>query len=362
MSKLSFVSPLKVVLLASCMLTLPFVNTAIAEPITYTDQAGREVTLDKTPERIATIATPAGSMVVSLDGSGDRLVATSQNSKNAIVEGVLNEFFPVLNNLSSNIIGKEGAPNIEELLNLETDLVIQWARKTKSMDAMQAAGLKVAGMKYKKIDIAKTWLTDIGIILNQSPKAAKILAWHDETYKRITEKTKTITEDKKPKVLYLINEKRAAGPSSHFQFFMDTAGAKNAIETKGQFIDVDAELVLKANPDIIWLFGFNMKMTPDKIYENPIYADLKAVKNHRVYKVPVGGDRWDPPNQEFALGWEWFTRTVHPDLLGGSMRQSLKDAMPLLYGKSPTEEQIDLMLRAKMNKDGKDYQKIIKKL
>lgn len=359
MSRIRFGKSLKTILLTSCMFAIPLVNTSYAETITYTDQADRVITLEKIPERIATIATPAGSMVVAISGNGDRLVGTSQNSKNALVEGVLNEFFPKLNDISSNIIGKNGDANIEELLNLETDLVLQWARNAKSIEAMEAAGLNVAGMLYKKIAIARTWLTDIGIILRNSPKAEEILAWHDAAYKRITDKTKNIADADKPSVLYLLSEKRAAGPASHFQFFMDTAGAKNAMPTKAKFIDVDAEMVLKADPDIIWLFGFNMKMTPDKIYANPIFADLKAVQNHRVYKVPVGGDRWDPPNQEFALGWEWFTRTVHPDLLDGSIRESIKTAFPMLYGKTPTDAQIDLMLRAEMNRDGLDYAKII---
>ena len=350
---------LKVLLLSYGIFAWPIVNSTQAQTITYTDQAGRLVKLDKIPERIATIATPAGSMVVTLSGNGDRLVGTSQNSKNALIEGVLNEFFPILNNVSSNIIGNEGNANIEELLNLETDLVLQWARNTKSIEAMENAGLNVVGMRYKKIDIAKTWLTDIGIILRNSSKAEEILAWHDATYKRITDKTRTIKQADKPTVLYLINDKRAAGPASHFQFFMDTAGATNAMLTGGQFVDVDAEMVLNSDPDIIWLFGFNLKMTPDKIYDNPIYADLKAVKNHRIYKVPIGGDRWDPPNQEFALGWEWFTRTVHPDLLEGSIRESIKTAYPMLYGKVPTDAQIDQILRVEMNKGALNYAKII---
>ncbi|MBL4601288.1 MAG: ABC transporter substrate-binding protein, partial [Emcibacteraceae bacterium] len=183
---------LKVLLLSYGIFAWPIVNSTQAQTITYTDQAGRLVKLDKIPERIATIATPAGSMVVTLSGNGDRLVGTSQNSKNALIEGVLNEFFPILNNVSSNIIGNEGNANIEELLNLETDLVLQWARNTKSIEAMENAGLNVVGMRYKKIDIAKTWLTDIGIILRNSSKAEEILAWHDAAYKRITDKTRTI--------------------------------------------------------------------------------------------------------------------------------------------------------------------------
>lgn len=343
------------------LLSIAIVNSnAMADPISFKDQAGRQVTLDGVPQRITTIATPSGSMIVTMANGGDTLVGTVPNSRNAIMEGVLNEFFPVLNNLSSDILSKDGTANIEELLNLETDLVLQWARNEKSIKAMEAAGLTVVGMKYAKLDIAKNWLTDIGIMLEQTQKAEKILDWHEAAYARITAQTSQVAENDRPTVLYMLSETRAAGPLSHFQFYMDTAAANNAIEIESKFVDVDPEMVLAADPDIIWLFGFNMKMTPDKIYNNPIFADLKAVKSHRVYKVPVGGDRWDPPNQEFPLSLEWFTRTVHPELLEGSIRDSIKTAYPMLYGQVPSKEQLDLMLRAEMNKDGRDYARIMR--
>lgn len=330
-------------------------GSALAEPIVFTDHLDREITLDGVPERVVTIATPAGSMVVTMAQDGETLVGTSPNSRNAIIEGVLNEFYPGLNSLNADFLPKEGPVNIETILQLEPDVVLQWSSQIDSIAALEAAGLTVAAMKYAKLDIAKTWLTSIGIMFEQSPRADEILAWHDRRYEEITAKTNQIADEDKPTVMYLINETRAAGPNSHFQFFMDTAGAKNAMTTDGAFIDVDPEMVLLADPDIIWLFGFNMGMTPEKIYENPIFADLKAVQNHRVYKVPVGGDRWDPPNQEFPLGWEWFTRTVHPELLEGSIRDSIKAAYPMLYGHTPTDEQLDMILRMEMNKDAADY-------
>lgn len=345
---------------AALALAATFGSGALADEIRLTDQADREVVLPGVPERIATIATPAGSMVVTLSGAGETLVGTSPNSRNALMEGVLHEFFPALENVSADIISKEGAPNIEELLKLETDLVVQWARKDKSIEAMEAAGLTVAGLRYKKIDIARTWLSDLGIMLDQEEKAARILAWHDEAHARIIARTGTIPEEEKPSVLYMMSPNRAAGPNSHFQFFMDTAGAVNALDVDASFADVDPEMLMVADPDIIWLFGFNMTLTPQSIYENPLLADLTAVKNKRVYKVPVGGDRWDPPNQEFPLGQEWFTRTVHPELLDGSIRDSIRAAYPMLYGHTPNDAQLAHMLRAEMNADARDYARIIR--
>ncbi len=342
------------------IIMLGLTNIIMANSISFTDQAQRKVLLTDIPRKIVTIASPAGSMVVTLSNDKEVLVGTSPNSYKAIKEGVLNEFFPYLNNISSSVVPKENSVNIETILQLKPDLVLQWARHTKSIEALEAAGLNVAGMKYTRLDIAKDWLRDIGIILNQEEKATKILKWHDDTYKKIISKTKKISKENRPTILYLLNEELAAGSLSHFDFFMETAGAKNALNIKKKFVNIDPEMLLLSNPDIIWLFGFNMKMTPQKIYANPLFSDLKAVRNKRVYKVPVGGDRWDPPNQELALGLEWFTRTVHPTLLEGSMRASIKKAYPLLYNKIPSEKQLDMILRLKMNKDSLNYKEISK--
>jgi len=344
---------LRRILMSSCVLAFYAFTPANAEPITHTDQAGHQLTFDKIPENI--VAITGASNVITVDGGGDRLAGTSPRSRNTILEGVLNEFFPVLNDLPMGMITKQGVPNIEEMLNLKTDLALQWARKSKSIEAMENAGIPVVALKYSKVGMEKSFLTDVGVILRQDAKVKKILAWHDETYKRITDKTKAIAEDKKPKVLFLLRETFAAGPSSHFQFTMDTAGARNALDVKGRFIDVDAELILKSDPDVIWLMGWNPKLMPETFLKNPIYADLKAVKNHRIYKVPVGGDHWDAPNQEFPLAWEWFTRTLHPELLEGSIRDSVKAAFPMLYGHTPTDKQLDMILRVKVNKSAANY-------
>lgn len=340
------------------IMLLFFTNNIMAKSIALTDQADRKIVLEDIPKRVVTIASPAGSMVVTLSNDKKVLVGTSPNSHDAIKEGVLDEFFPYLKNLSSSFLPKEDAVNIETLLELKPDLVLQWARNLKSINALESAGLKVVGMKYSKLDIQKTWLRDIGIILDQQEKAKEILQWHEDTYQSIIAKTKNIKNEKKPSVLYLLNEELAAGSLSHFQFFMDTAGAKNALNIQKKFINIDTEMLLLSNPDIIWLFGFNMKMTPKEIYSNPLFADLNAVKNKRVYKVPVGGDRWDPPNQELPLALEWFTRTVHPNLLEGSIRTSIKNAYPLLYSNTPNEKQLDKILRMKMNINSANYKEI----
>ncbi|MFV0505033.1 MAG: ABC transporter substrate-binding protein, partial [Lachnospirales bacterium] len=204
-------------------------NKALAKPISLKDKAGQDFTFSNTA-RILSIASPAGSMVVAMAKNEEqRLVGTSPKSYKAMQEGVLNEFFPYLNTISSTFLSKENSINIESILQLKPDLVLQWAHDEKSIALLQEAGLNVVAMKYSKLDIAKIWLSDIAFLLDNSKKAKQVLQWHEEAYKKITAKTKEIALKNKPSVLYLVNEDLAAGSLSHFQFFMDTAGARNAL-------------------------------------------------------------------------------------------------------------------------------------
>ena len=46
---------------------------AVADPITFTDQRDRTVTIDGVAERVVTIPIPAASLFISVDGGTDKL-------------------------------------------------------------------------------------------------------------------------------------------------------------------------------------------------------------------------------------------------------------------------------------------------
>lgn len=334
-------------------------NTAAADEITLTDHNGVEVTMPDSPKRIATLATLADNMVISLDGGIDRLVGTPPNSKSYLENGLIGQFFPAIANVSGQVVGNDGQPNIEELLNLNPDVVLQWGRKQSSIEAIEAAGLTAVGLKYKPRGMPKAWLTTLGTLMEQPARAEKFLNWHDEVYADITARTAKIAPEDRPRVLYMTHENRVGALKSHLQFYIETAGGRNVADMPQKFVEIDPEMLLKWDPDVIWVFGFNPRFTPKTLYENPIYADIKAVRNKRIYKVPSGGSRWDGPNQEFGLSMEWFTRTLHPDLMPGSFRDKISAAYPMLYGHEVSDAQIDTILRRDTNIDAAGYDRIL---
>ena len=71
-------------------------SLVIADPITFTDQRDRTVTIDGVAERVVTIPIPAASLFMSVDGGTDKLVGMHPLSKTAIKGQILETFYPCL--------------------------------------------------------------------------------------------------------------------------------------------------------------------------------------------------------------------------------------------------------------------------
>ena len=79
---------------------------------------------------------------------------------------------------------------------------------------------------------------------------------------------------------------------------------------------VTIEQVFTWNPQVILLGNFDAAM-PSDLYKDPRWQSVDAVKNRRVYRMPLGGYRWDPPSQESALAWLWLAGLLQPERRSG---------------------------------------------
>jgi iron complex transport system substrate-binding protein len=355
-------APILAALLSSSVLLAPPI--AGAEPITLTDQYDRTVTLDGPVERLATIPIPAASMAVAVGGTPDPLVAIHPLSKTAILEGVLGRFFPETADIPSDIVGDGFMPNVEALLSASPDLVLQWGHQGNDIVApIEAAGMKVATLKYGTEEDATTWLRLMGMILGADDRSEQIIDWRERVRAEIEAATASIPQEERPRTLYFLrylSSLKVAGTGTYNDFYIGLAGGKNAAAEVSGFKDVNAEQIIAWNPEVIFLNGFEEELTPEDVYSNPLFADLDAVKNRRVYKLPIGGYRWDPPNQESPLTWMWASMLLHPDRFEWPLRREIAKSYGMLYGKTPTEADIDSILRADMNGGSASYDRVLR--
>ena len=349
------------ILIAS--LTLAVVaGAALAEPITIVDQRERTVTLDGEAERVVTIPIPAASMFMAVDGSAERLVGMHQLSKAAIKGYILERFFPEALKIPSDITGKgfSFVPNVEELLKLEPDLVFQWGHLNDDIiDPIVNAGLNVALIKIGQEAFTRRWLEIMGTVLGKEEKAAEMIAWRDEVQAELKAETDKIAPADRPHVLYFMNylsELRVAGGKSYNNFYIDLAGGQNVAVDLGMFAVVGVEQIIAWDPEVILLNGFEAKLSPEDVYNNPLLADVSAVKNRRVYKMPLGGYRWDPPNQESPLTWLWLSMVLHPETFDWGLTERIDTNYKSIYGQGINETDVENILRFDMNATAADYE------
>lgn len=163
--------------------------------------------------------------------------------------------------------------------------------------------------------------------------------------------------DVRPSVLYLrgaTDGLQVGGGASYNHFVTELAGGRNpaaAIAVVQATIDV--EQLLAWDPEIILLGNFGAAI-PATMYGDPVLASLRAVRGRRVYKVPLGGYRWDPPSHESPLMWQWVAGLVHGTGAPG-LRAAIVQEYAFLYGAEPTGTQLDAIRQLPANADSAGY-------
>jgi iron complex transport system substrate-binding protein len=347
---------------AACALTLAAATSgaALADGgVQFKDQQGRAITLKKPAERVVTIPIPAASTFIAMDGSTGRLVGMHERSKWAIEDGILGKIFPKAKDIPSDLVGKGFMPNVEAVLAVMPDLVFQWAHLgDEVVTPMTNAGLTVATFNYGTEELSQGWMSIMGTVLDRSKKAQALIDWHNAEQAALEKKMAGLPENERPRVLFFLrflSELRVAGDGTYNDFYIGLAGGRNAAKEIKKFKVVNAEQVIAWDPEVILLTAHEHKSRPEDVYNNPVFAGLSAVKNRRVYKVPLGGYRWDPPNQESPLMWKWLTKIVHPGKIDDDLRAEMVEKYRFIYGHDLTDDEIDSILLLDINKAQANY-------
>ena len=343
-------------------LSLGCAESTSAQTVELKDDNGDGVSVPEKVERIAVAWPVITSIILSLDKGPDRLVAIPQQSKQVQKQSLLAKIYPEIQKVSLKAVDRKRNVIIEEMLTLEPDVLFELSSKIKSIRGLRDAGLTVFGLKSSPSDLDEKLITAISTVIDRQERAKEILRWRQTIFNRIQEKTRSISEAKRPSFVYLWHRQQLIGLSHHMTSLLKKAGGKNALMKSQRFIGWDAEMLLQTDPDFIFLHNLGVQKTPADFYSDPVFADLTAVKNRTIYKVPTGvGSSWDGPSQERALALEWFTRILHGNsFLKGSMSDALSSAYPILYGRELDEKLLGRILMVEANLVSAGYVSMMK--
>jgi iron complex transport system substrate-binding protein len=280
----------------------------------------------------------------------------------AMSKGVMGQMFPKALQIPHDVASQDFAPNVESIVALRPDVVVQWGDEGTEITApLENAGLKVLGLRYGTQEDVQTWIALFATMLGKPERGQEMRRRIDDDL--VTAAAEGRKRSNGPSILYFnrfTGGLKVAGHNTYNDFYIRMIGATNpATGDQGPpgngMVGVDVEQVLAWDPQIVLLGNFD-DAVPDDLYSAPVWQQLAAVRSRQVYKVPLGGYRWDPPGQESPLMWRWLSRIAFPQQGRSDLRSVMSSDYEFLYGQRPTEAQMDEVLWEKLNKGSAHYE------
>ncbi len=322
----------------------PEPTTDVTYPVTVKDMAGREVTLEKQPERIVSGYYISSSACIAL-GLTDKMVGIEDKSAKRPIYKLA---APALIDLPN--VGSAKAFDLEACIATEPDLVILPMKQKDTAQTLQEMGIATLLVLPESHEQLIEMFTLIGTATNTVKQAEKLISYYNTKLSAVTELTRDIPDDEKP-VVYLGSTSdilRTAPREMYQASLITTAGGKNAgdVLEGSSWTDIDNETFLTMNPDIIVIPTDNFAVsspdyTAEDVMNNPTFSDVTAVKNGAVYQMPVGYEAWDSPVPSGILGTLWMLKTLHPELYPAEQfAADVNEFYTVFYGFSVNERDL----------------------
>lgn len=277
-------------------------------PVTVTDQAGREVTIEKEPEKLVSGYYISTSLLIALDLE-DRLAGIEAKADKRPIYSLA---APELISLPS--VGSAKEFDIEGCIALEPDLVILPLKLKDSVSTLEELGIKVLLVNPENQELLTEMVHMIASATNRSKEADALLDF--------TKKQETILEEKlknteKPSVYLAGNSSllSTATDAMYQSSMISLAGGSNVASgiEDDYWVEISYEQLLTWNPEYI-ILASDADYSVEDVLNDPNLAGCTALKNQNVYRLPGDAEAWDSPVPSGILGSLWLAGVLHPDL------------------------------------------------
>jgi iron complex transport system substrate-binding protein len=283
-----------------------------------TDMTGRKVTIPDSIKKVY-VPSPYGSyLMYSLDPSMLIGLNLSHNEDKRYLPKAAREL-PVLGGLG----GQGQQSNLEVVLKAKPDLVIQWSAKKsavqgKADDALRQLGFPIVYAVAESMNDYPDVYLFLGKVLNRESQGTKLAAYCRKTLSEVKDVVARVPKDKRPTVYYaegVDGLSTECNDSIHVELLSltgDTDIHRCHSASHQGMEKISVEQVMLYKPDIIVA---QEKAFYDKVYTNPAWQNVKAVKDRRVYLIPRTPFNWfdRPPSFMRFLGLKWVTSILYPN-------------------------------------------------
>jgi iron complex transport system substrate-binding protein len=329
-------------------------------PYSFTDMDGHTVEITKPIESVFIVdMTPLVAVYAYYNNGAEGLVGVPIDSVNIIKESVFAEVYPDILNVPLYDSGVEGT-NVEEIAAKNPDVVFYTGGREETYEALTNAGLTAVAFTTAMTQDSNAmknladWLAQLDKVFNveSASRSAKLIGYNDEVLSELSALSASIPDEEKPSAIIIFalgdDTLQIAGGGHYSDFWLNNSGARNAAAELERIKPVNMEQLQKWNPEIIYITNFN-KGVPEDLYNNTFagfdWSEIDAVKNKRVYKIPLGSYRWYAPSNEGALMLQWMYKHNQPVRASElDVEAEILSFFKEFYNIELTNEQMDALL------------------
>ena len=327
---------------------------------TVVDDNGTSVEIpDHVNRVVVTNILPLASAVTVFLNDGKTVVGMHPASYSAAKSGLLGKLYPDV--LKADTSFMQGASlNVEALMALRPDLVLVNAPDKRTLDAVRNAGIPAFGISPSKwhYDIIEThaqWMKSLSEIWPEHKGKGDLIDSRSKAIaKMVADRTKDLRPEERSKVLFLFRYDArqivTSGRNFFGQYWCDAVGARNVAESvtaDNANAIVSMEQIYAWNPDVVFITNFTAA-TPADLFDNKMaghdWSDVKAVKDKRVYKLPLGIYRSYTPSADTPLTLLWIAKQVYPSRFADiDLTKEVKAWYKDVFGVTLTDADVDMM-------------------
>ena len=281
-----------------------------AFPVTVTDAAGREVTIQEEPQTLVSGYYITTSMLIAL-GHADKLVGIEAKADTRPIYSLA---APELLELPS--VGTAKSFDLETCATLKPDLVILPLKLKDTVPALEELGITVLTVNPESLEELNETIELLNAAIGDPVKGWELLDYNRQTEEFLAE---TLADVEKPSVYLAGNSSylSTAGAAMYQNTLLELGGGENvAAELEDTYwVDISYEQLLTWNPEVI-IMASDADYTKDELLADPQLQQLDAVKNGRVYAMPSAFESWDSPVPSALVGSRWVASVLHGEQYG----------------------------------------------
>jgi iron complex transport system substrate-binding protein len=267
-------------------------------PVTVHRSDGRELTIPKAPQRIASLS-PAATEVLYAVGAGPQIVATDLQSD-----------YPAEAENTTKLDAFQ--PDPESIAGVEADLIIIANNQDGIVEVLDRLGEKVLFLEVPDtIDgvMAQVWL--LARVSGHAEEGGRLAQEMKDRMRAVTDKLADVEEG--PRVYHeLDNTFFTVAPNSFVGDFYNLLKAHNIAEgAPTAYLQLSQEEILDRDPEVIVLADADAGESSQTVKARPGWGVISAVKNDRIYVIDP--DIVSRPGPRVADGLEQLARFLYPE-------------------------------------------------